>query len=280
MGWRQCRPGAVGERAPGGGSSTTRGASTANSRRNQGGRSAVRRAHTAAPRGCLSQDRCLLSGVCLSSILYSHQAILQTLADLNADATVNGIAIRHSPSTRFSELTAAIGSGKGCGWGAPAAPRAFHHQQARMAPTARCRHRASCSSVRATSLGGMHVICIGNASGLAGILAFLCLHENATVSAWRDPTTWPITCCSRGDVLILDSDDLPAMDGVALKPGVVVVDARHRPDGWLPRRPEDLPRRSHCSFRCLMEWAQRRPARRLASLVAMYRTSAIVSLDS
>jgi methylenetetrahydrofolate dehydrogenase (NADP+)/methenyltetrahydrofolate cyclohydrolase len=129
------------------------------------------------------------------------------------------------------------------------------------------------------SLEGMHVICIGNASGCAGILAWHCLHENATVSAWNAPTAWPLDMLRYGDVLILDTADLPVMERVALKPGVIVVDAREQPDGWLVHRPEALPQEVALLIPVPGGIGPTTPARRLASLVAMQGSSTSVWLD-
>jgi 5,10-methylene-tetrahydrofolate dehydrogenase/methenyl tetrahydrofolate cyclohydrolase len=70
------------------------------------------------------------------------------------------------------------------------------------------------------------------------------------------------------------------MDGVALKPGVIVVDARSRSDGWLPHQPEGLPQAVALLIPVPGGIGPTTPAMRLASLVAMYRAPASVSLDS
>jgi methylenetetrahydrofolate dehydrogenase (NADP+) / methenyltetrahydrofolate cyclohydrolase len=211
--------------------------------------------------------------------LCDPQTLLQTLADLNADPTIAGIAIHAHPSTRFSELAAALAPAKDVDGVQPLHLGRFLTnkrvwRQPRGADIVHLLKRAGLPLV------GTRVICIGNASGFAGILAWLCLHENATVSAWRGATTWPINMLYQGDVLIIDTDDLPAMDGVALKPGVIVVDARSRPDGWLPHQPEGLPQAVALLIPVPGGIGPTTPAMRLASLVAMYRAPAIVSLDS
>ena len=116
--------------------------------------------------------------------LCDSQSILQTLADLNADPTITGIAIHTRLSTRFSELTAALAPEKDVDGVQPlhlgrflTNKRIWRHP--RGADIVQLLKRAG------TSLVGTRVICIGNASGFAGILTWLCLHENATVSAWR-----------------------------------------------------------------------------------------------
>jgi len=231
----------------------------------------------------LQAEACRITGVShqvhVFPQLCDSQSILQTLADLNADPTITGIAIHTRLSTRVSELTAALAPGKDVDGVQPLHLGRFLTNKRlwrlpRGADIVKLLKRAG------TSLEGRRVICIGNTSGFGGILAWLCLHENATVSAWRAPTTWPINMLQHGDVLIIDTDDLPAMDGVALKPGVIVVDARNQPDGWLPRRPEDLPQEVALLIPVPEGIGPTTPARRLASLVAMYRTSASVSLES
>lgn len=207
------------------------------------------------------------------------QTVLRTLADLNDDPAIAGIAIHARPPARVSELAAALAPGKDVDGVQPLHLGRFLtnkrvRRQPRGADIVQLLRRAG------LPLAGACVICIGNASGLAGIMAWLCLHENATVSAWRGSTTWPIDMLQRGDVLILDTDDLPATDGVALKPGVVVVDARSRPSGWLSHRPEDLPQAVALLIPVPGGVGPTTPATRLASLVAMYRASAAVSLDS
>jgi methylenetetrahydrofolate dehydrogenase (NADP+)/methenyltetrahydrofolate cyclohydrolase len=60
----------------------------------------------------LHADACRKVGVSYQVYAFppycSHQAILQTLADLNADATVIGITVDAQPATHLRELTAAI----------------------------------------------------------------------------------------------------------------------------------------------------------------------------
>jgi methylenetetrahydrofolate dehydrogenase (NADP+)/methenyltetrahydrofolate cyclohydrolase len=230
----------------------------------------------------LQAEACRLTGVFHQVHVFPQrgdsQNILQTLADLNTDPTITGIAIHSRLSTRFSELATALVPGKDVDGMQPLHLGRFLTnkriwRQPRGADIVKLLKRAG------KPLEGARVICIGNASGFAGILAWLCLHENATVSAWRAPTAWPINMLQHGDVLIIDTDDLPAMDGVALKPGVIVVDARNHPDGWLPHRPEDLPQAVALLIPVPGGIGPTTPARRLASLVAMYRTPAGVSLD-
>jgi methylenetetrahydrofolate dehydrogenase (NADP+)/methenyltetrahydrofolate cyclohydrolase len=207
------------------------------------------------------------------------QRILLTLADLNADPRITGIAIHTCPSTRLGELAVALAPRKDVDGVQPLNLGRFLTNQ-RIWRRPRGADIVQLLKRVGYPLEGLRVICIGNASGFGGMLAWLCLHENATVSAWRAPTTWPMEMLQHGDVLILDTDDLPAMDGVALKPGVIVVDARYSPDGWLPHRPEDLPQAVALLIAVPGGMGPMTPARRLAALVAMCRTPTSGSLDS
>jgi methylenetetrahydrofolate dehydrogenase (NADP+)/methenyltetrahydrofolate cyclohydrolase len=231
----------------------------------------------------LQADACRITGVSYQVYTFpqlcDYQPILQTLADLNADPTIAGIAIHARPTTYLRVLSAAIAPEKDVDGLHPlhlgrfvTNKRVWRHP--RGVDIVQLLKRAGLTLV------GTHVICIGNASGLAGILALLCLHENATVSAWRGTTIWPISLLYQGDVLIIDTDDLPAMDGAALKPGVMVVDARSGADGWMLHQPEALPEAVSLLIPVPGGVGPTATAMRLASLVAMYRATAIVSLDS
>jgi methylenetetrahydrofolate dehydrogenase (NADP+)/methenyltetrahydrofolate cyclohydrolase len=231
----------------------------------------------------LQAEACRVTGVTYRVYAFPHlcdsQTILQSLADLNADPTVSGIAIHTHPSARVSEFAAALAPEKDVDGLHPLHLGRFltnkrAWRQPRGADIVHLFKRAGLALV------GMHVICIGNASGLAAILAWLCLHENATISTWRGTGVWPINLLHQGDVLIIDTDDLPAVDGVVLKPGVVVVDARRRPHGWLPHQPEGLPQEVSLLIPVPGGIGPTMPAMRLASLMAMSRAPAIVSLDS
>ena len=94
------------------------------------------------------------------------------------------------------------------------------------------------------------------------------------------PPPGPSTCYSTVTCSSSIPTICPPMDGVALKPGVIVVDARSRPDGWLPHQPEGLPQAVALLIPVPGGIGPTTPAMRLASLVAMYRAPAIVSLDS
>jgi methylenetetrahydrofolate dehydrogenase (NADP+)/methenyltetrahydrofolate cyclohydrolase len=230
----------------------------------------------------LQAEACRITGIAHQVHAFPQrcdsQSVLQTLADLNTDPTITGIAIHSRLATRFNELTAALAPDKDVDGVQPLHLGRFLTnkrigRQPRGADIVKLLKRAG------TSLAGTHVICIGNASGLAGMLTWLCLHENATVTAWRPSTAWPLNMLQHGDVLIIDTDDLPAMDGMALKPGVIVVDARHHPEGWLPHRPDEWPQAVSLLIPVPDGIGPTTPARRLASLVAMSRTPAHMSLE-
>jgi methylenetetrahydrofolate dehydrogenase (NADP+)/methenyltetrahydrofolate cyclohydrolase len=164
-----------------------------------------------------------------------HHAILEALADLNADPDITGIAI-HTPNFAHRlELACAVAPEKDVDGLHPL-------NLGRLVTNKRGRRAARGADIvqllrrAGITLAGAHVVCIGDASGLAGVLALLCLHENATISAWRGTTVWPVKVLRRGDVLVLDTDDVPALDGTTLKPGVVVIDARTQLTG----RPQPL----------------------------------------
>jgi methylenetetrahydrofolate dehydrogenase (NADP+) / methenyltetrahydrofolate cyclohydrolase len=231
----------------------------------------------------LQAEACRVTGISHQVHTFAHdcdlQAILQLLAHLNVDPTITGIAIHAHPSIRFSALAAALAPEKDVDGVQPLHLGRFLtnkrvRRQPRGADIVQLLKRAGLSLV------GAHVICIGNASGFARLLAWRCLHENATVSAWTGTHAWPRDMLHQGDVLIIDTDDLPTEDGIALKPGVVVVDARTHPDRWLSHQPEGLPQEVSMLIPVPGGIGPTTPAMRLASLVAMCRVPANVSLDS
>jgi methylenetetrahydrofolate dehydrogenase (NADP+) / methenyltetrahydrofolate cyclohydrolase len=231
----------------------------------------------------LHANACRLTGISSQVYTFSqcchNQTILQTLAELNATSTITGITLHGRPSIYLSALSAAITPEKDVDGLHPLhLGRFITNKRVRRLP---CGAEIVQLLKRAgLTLMGAHVACIGNASGFAGILAWLCLHENATVSAWRETTAWPSEMLPRADILILDTDDLPGVAEATLKPGVVVVDARYRPDRWLPQQPEGLPEAVSLLIPVPGGVGPTTVARRLASLVAMYRRPVAVHLDS
>ncbi len=234
-------------------------------------------------RRMLQADACRLAGVSYQAYSFPEDcdrpAILQTLTALNADPTIAGIIIHAQPATSLRELAAAIAPEKDVDGLHPLhLGRFVTNKRAWRFP--RGGDIVRLLKHAGLTLVGTHVICIGNASGLADILAWLCLHENATVSAWKSATVWPIDLLAQGDILVLDTDELPVTEGTALKPGVVVVDARSRPDGWLAHQPEALPQAVSLLIPVPAGIGPTATAMRLVSLVAMYRAPAIASPDS
>jgi methylenetetrahydrofolate dehydrogenase (NADP+) / methenyltetrahydrofolate cyclohydrolase len=231
----------------------------------------------------LHADACRKVGVSYQVYAFpsrcTQRAILQILADLNADATVSGITIDAQPGAYLRDLASAIAPEKDVDGLHPLHLGRLVTNK-RVWPYPRGADLVQLLKRAGLTLVGMHMICIGNASGLASILALLCLHENATVSAWQDTTRWPMHMLHRGDVLMLDSDDLPPLHGAALKPGVVVVDARSRPDGWMLHQPERLPEAVSLLIPVPGGIGPTTIAMRLVSLVALYRASVVASLDS
>jgi methylenetetrahydrofolate dehydrogenase (NADP+) / methenyltetrahydrofolate cyclohydrolase len=231
----------------------------------------------------LEAEACHITGVSYREYTFAqrgdHCPIAQTLAQLNADLTITGITIRARSPTYVRELAAAIAPGKDVDGLHPLHLGRFvtnKHGRPHLpgAAIVQLLKRAGLALV------GAHVICIGNASGLADMLTWRCLHENATVSTWRDASAWPVHLLPRGDILIIDTNDLPSVDGASLKPGVVVVDARSHPDGWMRCQPEGLPEAVSLLIPVPGGAGPMTIAMRLAALIAMYRAPAIVPLDS
>jgi hypothetical protein len=81
-------------------------------------------------------------------------------------------------------------------------------------------------------------------------------------------------------VLVLDADELPVLEGTALKSGVVVVDARSHPSGWLLHQAETLPEAVSLLIPVPDGVGPTVTASRLVSLVAMYQNPAITSIDT
>jgi methylenetetrahydrofolate dehydrogenase (NADP+) / methenyltetrahydrofolate cyclohydrolase len=200
-----------------------------------------------------------------------YHAILHVLAELNTDPDITGIAI-HAPNFAHRlELAGAVAPEKDVDGLHPLnlgrlVTNKRRQRVARGADIVQLLTRAG------IALAGAHVVCIGNTSGLAGVFALLCLHEHATISAWRGTTVAPVKVLRRGDVLVLDTDDVPALDGHLLKPGVVVIDARTQPTG----RPQPLREAGFEAVSLLIPvpggMGPTTVAMRLSSLVARYHT--------
>jgi methylenetetrahydrofolate dehydrogenase (NADP+)/methenyltetrahydrofolate cyclohydrolase len=230
----------------------------------------------------LQDEACRLTGVSYRAHTFPQlcdaQSIMHLLAQLNADPTVTGIAIHARRTPLGGELAAALAPQKDVDGLHPLHLGRFLtgkrvQRQPQGADMVQLLKRAG------LTLAGAHVICLGNASGFAGIMAWLCLHENATVSACTGRSLWPIEILPQGDVLVIDTDDLPAIEDRALKSGVVVVDARSRPDWQLAYWSGGLPQAISLLIPVPGGVGPTTPAVRLATLLAMYRAPAVVSLN-
>jgi methylenetetrahydrofolate dehydrogenase (NADP+) / methenyltetrahydrofolate cyclohydrolase len=223
----------------------------------------------------LHADACRLTGVvCQAHDFPSStepQIILQTLAELNSEPSIVGITIHTLPWSHLRALAAGIAPEKDVDGLHPLHFGRFIINKRVQRPPCGA-DIVQMLKYAGVSLVGAHVACIGNTSGLAGLLALLCLHEHATVSAWSETTTWPIDTLLRADVLILDTEDLSVVDGATLKPGVVVVDARHGPIESTMSQPEGLAEAASLLIPVPGGVGPTTVASRLASLVAMYRT--------
>ena len=221
----------------------------------------------------LHAEACRQTGVACRVYSFSmhaeHDTIRQTLAKLSADPTITGITIQARPGTYHRALAAAITPAKDVD-GLHPLPfgRFIIDKRIRRLPCGAdviqlLKHAG-------VSLLGAHVACMGDTSGLADILALLCLHEHATVSVWRGTTTRPRDILRLADVLILDTDDLSAVDGAVVKPGVVVVDARYCPHNATSLQPGSLAATASLLIPIPGGVGPTTIARRLASLVDMY----------
>jgi methylenetetrahydrofolate dehydrogenase (NADP+)/methenyltetrahydrofolate cyclohydrolase len=177
----------------------------------------------------LQAEACRASGIAYQlrsfSLADDQRTIAQALAELNAEPSITGIII-HAPTwTQVRELAAAMAPEKDVDGVHPLnlGRLLTDKHRPRAVRGAEVVHLLKHAGI---PLVGAHVICVGNASGLAGRFAFLCLQENATVTAWRHADGWPAALLQRGDVLLIDTEAAPAVDGSALKPGGVVIDTR------------------------------------------------------
>lgn len=231
----------------------------------------------------LHAEACRQTGVACQVYSFStpieHDTILQTLAKLSADPTITGITIQARPVTYRRALAAAITPTKDVDGLHPLLfGRFIINKRLRRLPCGA--DIIQLLTHAGVSLLGAHVTCMGNVSGLAGILAFLCLHEQATVSVWRGTTTWPRDIVRLADVLILDMDDLSAVDGTMVKPGVVVVDARHCPHSTMSLQPDSLAATASLLIPIPGGVGPTTVARRLASLVDMYHMPSTIAHDA
>jgi methylenetetrahydrofolate dehydrogenase (NADP+)/methenyltetrahydrofolate cyclohydrolase len=222
----------------------------------------------------LQEEACRYTGVAYHvhpfPLTSEQHTILQVLAELNTDPQVSGIAIQEPTAARRHVFAGALAPQKDVDGVHP-----LH--LGRLITNKRVGHATRGVEViqllkhRGMTLVGAHVVCIGNASGLAGRLAVLCLHENATISAWRCATAWPVDLVQDADMLVLDADDHPALHRMAVKTGAVVIDARSHVPG---RMPSQEPWFEAVSLFIPMPGGMGPAtiATRLASLVALART--------
>lgn len=207
-------------------------------------------------------------------LMSEQHTIRQALVELNANPQVSGIVIQGFMAAHMHACASALAPEKDVDGVHPLhLGRLVTNKHVRR--TTRGGEIVQLLKHVGMTLVGAQVICIGNTSGLAGVVALLCLYENATISVWRGATAWPVDLVRDGDVLVLDADDGPALHGMALKPGAVVIDARRHADGWMPSQEQWF---EVVSLYIPMPGGigPATIARRLASLVALSRTPASV----
>jgi len=233
----------------------------------------------------LHANACRLTGVAHQVYSFSshteQQIILQTLVKLNGDPTIAGVTIDALPRPSLSTFAEAIALEKDVDGLHPLHfGRFIVNKGVRRLPCGA--DIVQLLKYAGVSLVGAYVACIGNRFGVGGTLALLCLHENATVSAWRGTTACPIDILQQADVIVLDTEDLPVVDGARtpLKSEVVVVDARQHSSEHMSPRLESLSESAALLIQVPGGVGPSTIARRLASLVAVYRTPATVALDS
>lgn len=225
----------------------------------------------------LQEDACQFTGISHHLRTFpldtDHDTIIQALAALNADPRVIGIVV-HAPSpSHTATLAIAVAPLKDVD--------GLHPLNIGRFITNKCPPRATRGrdvlellKRAGIELVGAHVICIGNASGFGNALALLCLHENATITAWRSATAWPSKVLGLGDLLVIDSDDIPALHSSALKPGGVVIDARGSAEGWAQMQHESWLDAVSLLIPVPGGVGPTTVAMRLSSVVTMYRTQA------
>jgi methylenetetrahydrofolate dehydrogenase (NADP+)/methenyltetrahydrofolate cyclohydrolase len=191
----------------------------------------------------LQEEACRRCGiayqVCSLPATSDERALAQAVAQLNADPRITGIAL-HAPAASGARQTfmQAVTPEKDVdGWHPLNLGRLVTNTRPQRA--ARGREVVYLLKQAGVDLVGAHVICVGNATGLAGVFALLCLHENATITAWRHAHGRPAELLRRGDVVLIDTADWPPAEGLALKPGAVIIDARCPPPGQAAAWPDE-----------------------------------------
>lgn len=182
----------------------------------------------------LQEEACRASGIAYQVRSFplpgDLRVVAQALAELNADPGVTGITMHAPAPVSLQAFAKAITPEKDVdGWHPLNLGRLMinRHKQ-RVTRGMEVVHLLKQAGVE---LLGAHVICVGNATGLAGVFALLCLHENATITAGRSSAAWSDELLRCGDVLLIDTDDWPPTMGTAFKPGAVIIDARRSPSG-------------------------------------------------
>jgi methylenetetrahydrofolate dehydrogenase (NADP+)/methenyltetrahydrofolate cyclohydrolase len=231
----------------------------------------------------LLAEACRVSGIPYQvqsfPVAGGHHAILQALTELSTDPHVTGITIDTPASIPVRVFAEAMTPEKDVdGWHPLTLGRLVSNtRQQRVVRGMELVHLLKQASV---DLTGAHVICIGNATGLAGVFAAVCLQENATITAWRGSSVWPAAVMQRGDVILIDTGDSPPVASTAFKAGAVIIDARCSPhgralwpdEGWLE------------VVSLLIPWpggmGPATAALRLVSLVALYRAQECITSGS
>jgi methylenetetrahydrofolate dehydrogenase (NADP+)/methenyltetrahydrofolate cyclohydrolase len=229
------------------------------------------------------EEACWVSGISYRVRCFppasEHRVIAEAVTELNADPRVTGIILQTPPSGSWQALTAAMLPEKDVdGWHPLNLGRLITNKRKRR--LARGMEVVHLLKQAGVDLMGAHVICLGNASGLARVFALLCLHENATITMWKHASRWPDELMPRGDVLLIDTDEWPPVDGIGLKPGAVLIDARLPPHGqalaldsrWLEIVSLLIPLPGGVGPATV--------ALRLSSLLALYRTQACIQSDA